>query len=53
VCLPSFLATFVKKTYIEHLIFEDGGHMFPLEKPQQVANIITDRIRLWEKAKSA
>jgi len=53
VCLPSFLATFVKKTHIEHLIFEDGGHMFPLEKPQQVANIITDRIRLWEKANSA
>jgi pimeloyl-ACP methyl ester carboxylesterase len=50
VCVPSFLATFVKKSKIEHLIFENGGHMFPLEKPQQVAKIITDRIRLWEKA---
>jgi pimeloyl-ACP methyl ester carboxylesterase len=49
VCVPSLLGTFVKKSKIEHLIFEGGGHMFPLEKPQQVANIITDRIRLWEK----
>jgi pimeloyl-ACP methyl ester carboxylesterase len=52
VCLPTMLRTFIKKSNIEHLIFEDGGHMFPLEKPQQVAKIITDRIRLWEKASS-
>jgi carboxypeptidase C (cathepsin A) len=44
------LSSFVKKSNVEHLIFEDGGHMFPLEKPQQVAKMITDRIRLWEKA---
>ena len=50
VCIPAFLRTFVKKSNVEHLIFEDGGHMFPLEKPQLVAKIITDRIRLWEKA---
>jgi pimeloyl-ACP methyl ester carboxylesterase len=50
VCIPSMLGTFVKKSNIEHLIFENGGHMFPLEKPQQVAKMITDRIRLWEKA---
>ena len=40
----------VKKSKIEHLIFKDGGHMFPLEKPQLVAKIITDTIRLWEQA---
>jgi len=49
VCIPSLLGTFVKKSKIEHLIFQEGGHMFPLEKPQSVAQIITDRIRLWEK----
>lgn len=48
VCIPSFLATFLKKSKIEHLIFEEGGHMFPLEKPKQVAKLIEDRIRLWE-----
>jgi pimeloyl-ACP methyl ester carboxylesterase len=48
VCIPSLLATFVKKSKIEHVIFEGGGHMFPMEKPQQVAKIISDRIRLWE-----
>ena len=50
VCIPSLLSTFVKKSKIEHLIFEGAGHMFPLEKPQQVAKIIIDRIRLWEEA---
>lgn len=49
VCIPSFLATFIKKSKIEHFVFEDAGHMFPLEKPKQVAKLITDRIRLWEK----
>ena len=43
VCTPSFLATFVKKSKIEHLIFEGGGHMFPMEKPQQVAKMISDK----------
>ena len=32
VCIPAFLRTFVKKSNIEHLCFEDGGHMFPFEK---------------------
>jgi pimeloyl-ACP methyl ester carboxylesterase len=52
VCIPAFLKTFIKKSNIEHLIFEGGGHMFPLEKPQQVAKIITARIRLWENSES-
>ncbi|MBL4629852.1 MAG: alpha/beta hydrolase [Paraglaciecola sp.] len=52
VCIPTLLASFVKKSNIEHVIFKSGGHMFPLEKPQQVAKIITDKIRLWEKQSS-
>lgn len=51
VCTPSFLGTFIKKSKIEHQIFEGGGHMFPLEYPQQVANLISDKIRLWESAR--
>lgn len=48
VCIPSLLGTFVKKSEIERLVFEGGGHMFPLEKPHQVAKLIADKIRLWE-----
>ncbi|WP_339726082.1 alpha/beta hydrolase [uncultured Paraglaciecola sp.] len=48
VCIPAFLATFIKKSKIEHHVFEGGGHMFPLESPKQVAELITNRIRLWE-----
>lgn len=50
VCIPSFLTNFIKKSNIEHVIFQDGGHMFPMEKPIQVAKMITDRIRLWEQS---
>ena len=48
VCVPAFLSTFIKKSKIEHMILPDRGHMFPLEIPQQVAQIINERIRLWE-----
>ena len=48
VCIPSFMDTFIKKSKIEHVVFEEGGHMFPLEKPEQVAKLIADRISLWE-----
>jgi pimeloyl-ACP methyl ester carboxylesterase len=48
VCEPAWLSTFIKKTKIEHMVLPDTGHMFPLEIPQQVAQIINERIRLWE-----
>jgi pimeloyl-ACP methyl ester carboxylesterase len=48
VCVPAWLSTFIKKTKVEHMVLPDTGHMFPLEIPQQVAQIINERIRLWE-----
>jgi pimeloyl-ACP methyl ester carboxylesterase len=48
VCVPALLSTFLKKTKIEHMVLPDRGHMFPLEIPQQVAQIINERIGLWE-----
>ena len=48
VCVPAFLGSFIKKSKIEHQIFEGNGHMFPLEEPQQVAKIIAERIQMWE-----
>jgi pimeloyl-ACP methyl ester carboxylesterase len=48
VCVPAFYSTFIKKTKIEHMVLPGRGHMFPLEIPEQVARLITERIRLWE-----
>lgn len=48
VCIPALLSTFIKQTKIEHMVLAGRGHMFPLEIPQQVAQIINQRIRLWE-----
>ncbi|WP_299078474.1 alpha/beta hydrolase [uncultured Paraglaciecola sp.] len=48
VCVPALLGSFVKKTKIEQKVFAGHGHMFPLEQPQQVADMITERIRTWE-----
>ncbi|WP_201027416.1 alpha/beta fold hydrolase [Paraglaciecola hydrolytica] len=48
VCVPSNLNHFVKNTQIEHLMVADCGHMFPLEKPNDVANLIKQKIGEWE-----
>jgi pimeloyl-ACP methyl ester carboxylesterase len=48
VCVPALLSTFIKKTKIEHMVLPDRGHMFPLEVPKQVAQVINERIRFWE-----
>ncbi|MFT6989194.1 MAG: pimeloyl-ACP methyl ester carboxylesterase [Paraglaciecola sp.] len=48
VCVPALLSTFIKNTKIEHMILPNRGHMFPLEIPEYVAQIINERIRLWE-----
>jgi pimeloyl-ACP methyl ester carboxylesterase len=53
VCVPALLRKFVRKSQIEHQIFEQGGHMFPLEKPAQVASIIAEKIHAWENQKKA
>lgn len=48
VCIPAYLSSFVKRTQMEHQQVSETGHMFPMEKPAEVAQIITDRLRLWE-----
>lgn len=50
VCVPPLLSTFIKQTKIEQQIVKGAGHMFPLEQPQQVANMITQKIRLWQQS---
>lgn len=48
VCRPALIAPFVKKNDIEHLLAPDCGHMFPLEKPEWTANLISEQIENWE-----
>lgn len=48
VCRPALIAPFVKQNNIEHQIAPDCGHMFPLEKPQLAANLISEQIEKWE-----
>lgn len=48
VCIPAYLNHFVKHTGIEHHRLADCGHMFPLEKPQEVAELIQQKINQWE-----
>ena len=47
VCIPAYLNHFVKHTQIEHLTLDDCGHMFPLEKPQLVAQLVQQKIEQW------
>ena len=47
VCIPAYLNHFVKNTQIEHLTLDDCGHMFPLEKPQLVAQLLQQKIEQW------
>jgi pimeloyl-ACP methyl ester carboxylesterase len=48
VCVPSYLNHFIKNTQIEHIQIPSLGHMFPLEAPRDAANLITQKITLWE-----
>lgn len=47
VAKPSDRARFVKDNALEFRMF-DGGHMFPLEQPEKVAEIITTTIQRWQ-----
>ncbi len=47
VCTPTFLARFVKKTQIAQRKVQGGGHMFPMEQPENVAAIIAQTIMSW------
>lgn len=52
VCKPTYMKHFMQNTHIEHLIIPDVGHMFPLERPRLVADVIKNKIASWEHARS-
>ncbi|WP_239024121.1 alpha/beta fold hydrolase [Paraglaciecola marina] len=43
-----FLSSFLKNTGAEQQVLRKGGHMFPLEQPLKVANIINEKLLQWE-----
>jgi pimeloyl-ACP methyl ester carboxylesterase len=48
VCTPRFLKSFKRATNIEHIEVPELGHMFPLEAPSLVAQLIQQKITEWE-----
>ena len=48
VCVPRLIGPFVRANKLEHKVFSGGGHMFPLEQPIDVANLIASAIGQWE-----
>lgn len=49
VCVPELISPFVKHNHIQHIQIPGGGHMFPLEQPQKVAELINQHIQAWQK----
>jgi len=49
VCTPRFLKSFKRATHIDHTEVPELGHMFPLEAPSLVAQLIQQKIAEWEK----
>ncbi len=47
VCHPMMIKALKKQNNVEHIV-ADGGHMFPLESPEKVADIIAATIQGWE-----
>lgn len=48
VCLPRLMSPFIKHNQIEHIQVSSGGHMFPLEQPEKVAELINLQISKWQ-----
>ena len=47
VCRPHLIRPFIKHNKLAHQVVDGGGHMFPLELPDQVAARINRQIRAW------
>ncbi|GAA0857278.1 alpha/beta hydrolase [Aliiglaciecola litoralis] len=48
VCRPHLIAPFIKHNQLQHKTVKDGGHMFPLEQPLFVAEMIKQQLAAWE-----
>lgn len=48
VCLPRLIKPFVRGNKLEHQELKGGGHMFPLEQPTLVGQIIARQVSKWE-----
>ncbi len=46
VCMPAMRDVFIKQNELEHITTK-GGHMFPLEYPEQTARIIAETLSRW------
>ncbi len=46
VCMPAMRDLFIKQNELEHITTK-GGHMFPLEYPEQTAQIIAKTLHRW------
>lgn len=49
VSVQRLIAPFLKKHAMKHLIIENGGHMFPLEQPENTAKVINQLLTSWQK----
>ncbi|GEA11314.1 alpha/beta hydrolase [Alteromonas sp. KUL49] len=47
VCHPMMIKALRKQNNVDHMV-APGGHMFPLEQPEKVAEIITATLERWE-----
>ena len=53
VCFPRFIRPFTRQhQHLQHDVIPAVGHMFPLEKPEATAKLISDTIVQWEAERS-
>lgn len=49
VCFPALVERFMRQHQgLKHQVVPDVGHMFPFEKPQVTASLITETIQQWQ-----
>ncbi len=48
VSIPRMIKPFIKKNNMQHKIVDEGGHMFPLEQPTLVGQMIARQVSKWE-----
>ena len=49
VCTPELIASFIRGNKLEHQVLPGGGHMFPLEKPEETARLISHTLARWQR----